>query len=110
MLNKRLEEFCEQVKEAHALIQKDYENLNPVVGINQKMRSAGIPADILTVDCLKSNKRIIIVLNDNLPNSIEYQFIFKDEDPGERFEKIKSEEFTSKTLYSLIADYFISSS
>lgn len=109
MFNKRLEEFCELVKDAHSLIQEDYKSLNPIVGINQKMRNAGIPADILTVDCLKSDKRIIIILNDNLPDTIEYQLLLKDKDPDDRFEKIKSDEFSSDTLYSLIEGYFTSS-
>ena len=110
MINKRLEALCGIVTEAHTLIQRDFKRINPVVGVSQKMRNVGIPADALTIDCLSSNKRIIIVLHDEQPGTINYQLSFKDKDPSEKFEKIYSADLTSNVIYSLIESYFSCSS
>ena len=69
------------------------------------MREAGIPVDAMTIDCLRSNKRIIILLNDLEPEIMRYQFSFKDQDPNEHFETISTQEINATTLYKLIENY-----
>ena len=88
------------------LFRSDFEYINPVVGINQGMRGVGIPADAMTIDCLKSNKRIIIILHDDHPNMFQYQFSYKNQDPDELFEKIPFNQLTAKKLYQWIEGYF----
>lgn len=92
--------------EAHVRIQEDFEDINAVVGVSQKMRSQGIPVDMMTIDCLKSGKRIIVILDDEQPDIVSYQFSFKDQDPEDKFEIIPLSELTDQTLYEWIKSYF----
>ena len=106
MINKQLEALCDIATESHARIQQDFKDINPVVGVNQRMRETGMPADIMTIDCLKSGKRIILILHDHQPGIISYQFSFKDKDPDKKFENIQFNELTANKLYDWIKGYF----
>lgn len=106
--NEQLETLCDIATEAHTRIQQDFKDINPLVGVNQQMRKKGIPADAMTIDCLKSGKRIILILHDHQPDIINYQFSFKDKDPHEKFEQIQFNEVTANKLYDWIKDYFSS--
>lgn len=94
------------ITDAHTKIQKDFEDINPVVGVNRRMRAAGIPVDAMTIDCLKTDKRIIILLNDNSPDIAQYQFSYKSKDPDESFETIAFKQLTTQKLYEWMRDYF----
>ena len=107
-MDKQLETLCEIATEAHTRIQQDFKDINPLVGVNQRMRETGVPADIMTIDCLKSGKRIILILHDQQPDTINYQFSFKDKDPDEKFEQIQFNEVTTNRLYDWIKGYFSS--
>ena len=107
MLSKSLASLSDIATEAHTRIQQDFQHLDPVVGVNQSMRSNGVPADLMTIDCLKSGKRIILILHDQQPDIISYQFSYKDRDPGEEFERIQLSTLTSKTLYDWMKGYFM---
>lgn len=106
MISKKLETLCDIAAESHARIQKNFEEINPVVGINQKMRGAGIPVDAMTIDCLKTGKRIIIILHDHHPDIVRYQFSFKDQDPDDTFEQIQFAALTVDILYDWMKTYF----
>lgn len=104
--NPALLALSEIVTTAHERIQQDFQSLNPVVGVMQGMRKMGIPADALTIDCLVSNKRILIILHDDHPGLIRYQFTFIDQDPTDEYSDSTADEVTSETLYGWINDYF----
>ena len=106
MSKQSLEIISDLVTEAHTNIQKDFLNINPVVGVNRGMRAVGIPADAMTIDCLKTGKRIIVVLHDDNPEIVQYQFSFKADDPGESFESLKVSELTSNIMYGWMKEYF----
>lgn len=106
MINKKLEILCDIATESHTRIQKDFKDINPIVGVNQGMREVGVPADIMTIDCSKSVKRIILILHDHEPDVISYQFSSKDKDPDEHFERIQFNELTANKLYDWIKGYF----
>ena len=106
MDNKKLETLCDITTQSHARIQKDFADINPMVGVNRKMRDMGVPADAVTIDHSKSNKRIIMILHDHYPEIVNYQFSFKDTDPADEFEQISLDELTDDTLYGWIRDYF----
>lgn len=105
-MNKNLELLYAIATESHARIQKDFADINPMVGVNQNMREMGVPADVMTVDCLKSGKRIILILHDHHSDIIRYQFAFKDKDPDGKFEEIPFTELTADKLYNWIVHYF----
>ena len=107
MISKLLAALSDIASEAHSRIQQEFKHLDPVVGINQSMRSKGVPADLMTIDCLKSGKRIFLVLHDQQPDTISYQFTFKDQEPGDAFEHIQSSEITSEILYEWMKGYFL---
>jgi len=93
--------------ETHALIQKDFKDINPVVGVSRNMRAKVIPADAMTIDCLKTDKRIILILHDDNPSAVLYQFSFKYQDPGDEFLTIQLVELTVQKLYDWIQSYFL---
>jgi hypothetical protein len=100
-----LEILCDITTKVHARIQQDFKEINPMVGVNQKMREMGVPVDAVTIDCLKNGKRIILILHDQQPDMISYQFSFKDKDPDEKFEHIQFNELTENKLYGWIESY-----
>ena len=107
MTHKYLEALCDLATAAHTRIQQDFKTIDPVVGVSQKMRASNIPADAMTIDCLKSGKRIIIILHDQQPEIVNYQFSFKDKDPATEFEQITFAELEEETLYSWMKEYFM---
>lgn len=94
------------VTEAHTRIQKDFLQINPVVGVTQKLRTINIPADAMTIDCLKSGKRIIIILHDEMPGILQFQFSLIKEDPADEFEQMAFSDLTQNHLYDWMKDYF----
>ena len=106
MSKKILEIVSDFASEAHAKIQKDFADINPVIGLNLGMRDAGIPADAITSDCLKTGKRIIIVLDDRQPDVVQYQFSYKAKDPDEKFDTLSISNLSIQTFYNWMKDYF----
>lgn len=101
-----LEKLSDMATESHAKIQKDFADINPVTGINVGMRKVGIPADVMTIDCLKTGKRIIIILHDLQPDIIQYQFSFKNQDPADKFETLLYKDLTVQIIYDWMRIYF----
>jgi len=106
--NKNLKLLCDIATDAHTRIQQDFKDINPVVGVSQKMRDIGVPADAMTIDCLKTGKRIILVLHDQQPDIVNYQFCFKDKDPDDEFDQLPFSKLTTQKLYDWIKTYFSS--
>ena len=105
-LTPQVSALSDALTEAHARIQKDFANLNPVIGINRQMRASGIAADVITIDCLVSNKRILIILQDASPDMASYQFGWRDQDPASEYQKIDFKAINVEQLYQWIGDYF----
>lgn len=101
-----IKQLCDVVEQAHLKIQDDFENINPIVGVNKQMRTIGIPTDLMTIDCLKSGKRILLVLHDAQPEVAQYQFCLRDEDPADEFETIPLQNLTVQQLYNWMKHNF----
>ena len=106
MTDKLLFTLSDIATDAHTRIQQDFKDIDPIVGVNRSMRKNGVPADAMTIDCLKTGKRIILILHDQQPSIISYQFSFKNKDPGDKFEVIQFNELTADKLYDWISGYF----
>lgn len=106
--NAALLSLSDIASEAHKKIQQDFADINPVIGVMQGMRKQGIPADVMTIDCLVSKKRILVVLHDEAPGIIRYQFTASDQDPGDEYQQIASSDVTIETIYNWIKGYFSS--
>jgi len=101
-----IKHVCDAIEVAHAKIQKDFDHINPVVGVINRMRNFGIPTDLITIDCLKSGKRILIACHDDQPEIANYQFCLRDEDPSDDFENIAVESLTAQKLYDWMKETF----
>nr|WP_210330731.1 hypothetical protein [Aliikangiella sp. G2MR2-5] len=98
--------MSDRATEAHGRIQSDFKDINPIVGLSRGMRDIGFPADTMTIDCLRTQRRIILILHDEQPGIVSYQFAFRDRDPADNFDAIDFEELTTQKIYDWIADYF----
>lgn len=87
--------------------QRDYQAIDPVVGIMRSLRDSGFAADAMTIDCIRSGKRIICLLHDNNPEVVDYQFGYRDRDPDATFQQIALSELTASQFYSWMKDYFV---
>ena len=101
-----LEALSDMITEAHTCIQQTYEHINPVVGVRRGMRDVGIPADAMTIDCLQTRGRIVLILHDEQPGVLLYQFGTIDEDAGEGFQRMGLAEVSAETLFTWMQDYF----
>lgn len=106
MLTPSLKTLSDIATDAHTRIQQDCPDINPVVGVNHGMRASGFPADVMTIDCLKTNKRIIFILHDDNPGLIRYQYSFRDRDPAVEFKEIALDDINATLLYGWIKEYF----
>lgn len=107
MTTKPLAVLSDVITDVHNRVQTDFKNINPVVGVSHNMRASGVPADVITIDCLTSGKRIILLLHDEQPEIVRYQFCLRDKDPEGDFEIIQLGELTTRKLYDWVVAYFL---
>lgn len=101
-----LKRLSDIASNAHARVQSTYEHINPVVEVRRGMRDAGIPADVMTIDCLRSRRRILLVLHDEEPGSLLYQFVTLEEEMSPEFRRIPLGDVSEDTLVDWIKGYF----
>ena len=105
MTHKNMQKLCDIATEAHTRFQQEILDIDPIVGVNQGMRKSGIPADAMTIDCLKNGKRIILILHDEQPDLISYQFSWREKDPGSSFKKIPFDELSDDLVLEWMKSY-----
>ncbi len=101
-----LKPLSDMASEAHTRIQQAYEHINPVVAVRRGMRDMGIPADAMTIDCLRARRRIMLVLHDQVPGMLLYQFITIEQEAGDQFSQMPLSDVETDTLFSWMEDYF----
>lgn len=101
-----LKPLSDMASEAHTRIQQAHEHINPVVAVRRGMRDMGIPADAMTIDCLRTRRRIMLVLHDQVPGMLLYQFITIEEEAGDQFSQMPLSEVETDTLFNWMEDYF----
>ena len=77
-----------------------------MVEVRRSMRNAGIPADVMTIDCLRTRRRITLVLHDDQPGMLLYQFITIEDEVGNEFQRQALAEVSTETLFDWMQDYF----
>ena len=107
MTHNNFEKLCDMATEAHSRFQQEIKTVNPVVGVSQSMRASGIPVDVMTIDCLKSDKRIILILNDEIPDSISYQFNWRDKDPTDNFTQVTFDDLCPDMIFEWMKGYLV---
>ncbi|MDI9244717.1 hypothetical protein [Marinobacter sp. CHS3-4] len=101
-----LKTLSDMASDAHARIQATHDHINPVIEVRRKMRDAGIPADVMTIDCLRTRRRITLILHDGQPGMLLYQFITIDEEVGNNFQSMAFADMDTQKLFGWIEDYF----
>lgn len=101
-----LETLSDLATEAHTRVQQNFSDINPVIGVRRNMRNNGIPADAMTIDCLRTDKRIILVLHDQMLGVVSFQFTMIEGEAGDAFERMPLAELTADLLYQWITEYF----
>ncbi len=104
--NQRLETLYQMVNEAHVKIQASHKQINPIVEVRQSMRASGIPADVLTIDCLRTNQRILFILHDQQPEIVRYKFMSRDSEELTGFTEIALAELTADLLFDWMQERF----
>lgn len=92
--------------DAHAHIQQTYEHINPVIEVRRGMRDAGIPADVMTIDCLRTRRRILLILHDEEPGMLLYQFVTLEQEMALEFDRMPLSDVSQNTLAGWIKGYF----
>lgn len=101
-----LKTLSDMASDAHARIQQAHEHINPVVSVRRGMRDVGIPADAMTIDCLRTCRRINLILHDEQPGVLLYQFVTIDEEAGDSFRQAEFDEVSVNTLVQWMEEYF----
>jgi hypothetical protein len=105
-MSRKLQEISDIATQAHEKIQAEFEDINPVIGVSRRMRKSGIPADAMTIDCLRTNRRILLVLHDEQPDIVHFQFGERDKDPGATFQTIAFEELNLQQCFDWMVQEF----
>lgn len=87
-------------------IQAEFPEVNPIIGINRGLRKSGFPADLMTIDDLKSRKRIILMMHDLKPDTLGFQLSTIDEDPGTQFDNWPIERVNQAQFRTWIIELF----
>ena len=106
MTSEPLKILSDLITEAHARIQQAHTDINPVVGLRRGMREKGIPADAMTVDCLRTGKRIVLILHDQQPGVLIYQFTLKDTDTDAPYQQVPLERVDTQQLFDWMQSHF----
>ncbi len=101
-----LKTLSDRVHDAHFRIQAAHQRVNPVVAVRRGMRDAGIPADVMTLDCLRTRRRITLILHDEQPGVVLYQFVTMEEEVGNDFKQMPLSEVNDRILFDWMQDYF----
>lgn len=84
---------------AQAQIQQDHSDIDPVIAINHGLRKSGFTADALTIDNIKTDKRILMTFHDDKQDMVDYEFGIASQDPKFEFKQIPLKELTQQKLY-----------
>ena len=101
-----LQTLSDMASDAHARIQGSHEHINPIIEVRRSMRDQGIPADVMTIDCLRTRRRITLILHDQQPGVLLYQFITIEEEVGSDFQSIDFSDMDTQKLFQWIEEYF----
>ncbi len=101
-----LKALSDMASDAHARIQAAHEHINPVVEVRRGMRDSGMPADVMTLDCLRTRRRITLILHDEQSGVLLYQFVTIDDEVGDSFQNMALAEVSTQTLFDWMQEYF----
>ena len=80
-----------QLADIAALAQKTIQSqsqIDPIISINRQMRKQGFTTDVLTIDHLATNCRILFIIQDQQPNTVSYQCTQIDSEPAAQYQQM----------------------
>jgi hypothetical protein len=107
-MNTVLNDFSEIVAKANDLFYSKFEKLDTLMGIMDKsLRSQGMRADAITIDCIAANKKIVFLLHDDKPDFVNVTLGNKEGDiySSSEYELTK---LSQEVILGLMETYFTS--
>jgi hypothetical protein len=101
-----LETLSDRAEEAHRQLQQADAGASPMISIRRGLRDAGFPADAMNIDDMQSGKRILLVLHDDQPDTLLYQFTTLEREMEPEFEQMPLSEVSTETLLEWMQGYF----
>ena len=94
-----------QLADIAALAQQHVQNtsnIDTMIIINRKKSQQVFAVDLLLIDHLKTNKRIIILFQDNQPNQISFQFSSIQAEPNDDYQTLAVEKANQNFFTSIM--------
>jgi transcription antitermination factor NusA-like protein len=76
-----LKKVSEIVAKANDSFYNQFDNVDTLMGMMDKnLRNQGMKADAITIDCIAQNKKIVVLIHDDKPDTIEIALGSKEGD------------------------------
>lgn len=106
MTDDALKTLSDFATDAHTQLQQGDSGINPVIGLRRGLRDGGFPADVITIDCLQNKKRIVLILHDQHPGQLIYQFATMEDEDTAGFQQLAFDQVNPALLLKWMLDYF----
>ena len=106
MLKTDIFELSARAEKAQLIVQSRHQNLDPVIGVNRSMRKRGFPVDLITIDCLLTQRRVTMMLDDTKVGRVFYRFETVDADQHIAFSELEFARVTSDRIANWIIGVF----
>lgn len=106
MLKQDIFELSTRAEKAQLAVQSRHQNLDPVIGVNRSMRKQGYPVDLITIDCLLTQRRVTMMLDDTKVGSLFYRFETVNVDQQIAFSELAFALVTSERIADWIIEAF----
>lgn len=106
-MKESLKKISEMVAGANDQFAQLHPGIDTVMGIMDKtLRKQGMPADAVTIDAISLDKKIVILMHDNLPNKVEVALGNK---AGDIFSSSQQDttSLSTENLLTIFTHYFI---
>ena len=98
--NAKIYNISDLATAAQHKVQADFPQINPVIGISHHLRKSGFAADTMTIQHNATDKRILFVLHDDSPGTVDVEFGRISEDPNFEFDTYPLEILTEQQFYT----------
>ena len=85
---------------AQARVQQAYNDIDPIINISHQMRQAGFAADTLTIERQQTKKRILMIFDDQDPDTVLVELGYSNEDPRMTFTAFALKDLSETLLFN----------
>ena len=85
---------------AQASVQQAYADIDPIINISHQMRQAGFAADTLTIERQQTQKRILMIFDDQDPDTVLVELGYSNEDPRMTFTAFALKDLSETLLFN----------